>query len=306
MRSYAQAIYDALASLYSNIHSSVKKEESFVCTDLRIILSDCLPSLIPLGSHSSSQVYVLLSSIFPSLKMVDVPRLDGEVLHPLSTFTMWDYLDPNPTPQGSPDWQEINNPVLVFLNNLLPPLVNYHLAGEEIVINPYTKKKETITKARKFSEYILDRRYRVFAIITSIGRKPTTLTSTGGGHYISYFRIGDTYYKYDDMDPSLHKMETHGLPKALFRDTDRSRPELIFYENVSISKESIVLDQKVGNYHINLRTMMDGYQILFIVADNVKSVMALKKIRPRYQSQTGLTLMWRNTKDNIRSILEQI
>ena len=274
-RDYASRLQTALRETYNSItHDS----DAFECRNLRGVLAECIPAIRPLGryiEYNVSEVYDILTDIFPTLKLCNIPTIiknpilettRREIIGDKTMFQMWDYIDPGNEVEGSiPLWEEVNVPVLVFQNGLVPPIKNYgsikseEISAEEKIPGEYINigrvidgvKKlvsvpkrgrvvKVISKARAFGEYIINDTYRLFAAVRSIGRRPRSIKEWGGGHYIAYIRPEtdpNRWYEYDDLGP-VWRLTYRGrgnegsLPKDTFIDMFMSRSELLFYQKV--------------------------------------------------------------------------
>lgn len=92
-----------------------------------------------------------------------------------------------------------------------------------------------IEKARKFEEYIIDNRYRLFGIINVHGSQKG---KGGGAHYTCYVRdksSPNSWYSYDDMGPTYSNIGN--LPEDAFREGNGKKPEMFFYELYNESKK---------------------------------------------------------------------
>ena len=267
-KAYAARLQTALREDYERV---IERKELFKCTNLRNVFAECMPDLKPFGDYNVSELYDVLTDIFPQLKLRHIPATivnpilkityDGEI-ETKTMFQMWDYMDPGTETEGAtPKWREVNSPVLVFQNGLIPPIRNYGSTKPEsiIVYGPipgrYTYVYRTIEgqwkkiavpklgprriiqrKARAFGEYIIDKRYRLFGIVVVQGPRPHSLAEWGGGHYVSYVRPkGDSerWYHYNDLGPIWSLASKDGsLPSDIFIDRPNKRPELFFYEKI--------------------------------------------------------------------------
>ena len=192
-----------------------------------------------------------------TLKKLPGKKLKRGDIEKKTLFQMWDFMQPIINEGSFPIWDEITFPVIVFQNGLNPPIKNYDsLISEKIVtwdIIPGEKKMvrrkvggkyinikvpqfgkvvKVQKKAQKFSEYIINGKYRLFAAVMIHGERPKKIGDFGGGHYTSYIRPKfqpEIWYKYDDMGPVWEQIGL-GAPDDIFKDKKYSRPELLFYQ----------------------------------------------------------------------------
>lgn len=271
-RALANKIRLALQETYRNMTQNTKP---FKCINLRGLFAQCLPELKTGGTftdYNVSEVYDMLTDLLPALKLKNIPatiynpaeeKFKEGVIEDKTMFQMWDFLDPS-TEGSLPLWREIDYPVLVFQNGLVPAIEDYssttpekikgygptpgkytfaekEVEGEvmQVPVPVFGEIITTYHKARSFGEYIIDGRYRLFAAIMNHGNRPS-FTGWGGGHYTAIIRpqfSPDEWYDYDDLGPSWTKTSSENgvgrLPLEVFLDTQRDRPELLFYEKIS-------------------------------------------------------------------------
>lgn len=290
--------------------------EQIECRDVRKLLADCMPELKGKSgytSFSSSEIYSAISSIFPHTRMRDIPTLliteDDEVVTETtrSTFTMWDFMDPDVKNKGEhPLWEEMENKVLVFQNSISPPIEvfnsnedEYHIVygpipgkiqeierdGKIVEVPEFGEIEEKYSKRDVFEEYIIDGKYRLFAVVMHHGNRPTFEWS-GGGHYTAYIRpVTDPtkWYFYNDTGPDFEMTRGGRIPDECFEDTGDTRPEMFFYEKI-MPIETLVQYRN------------DGYVLLFAVdhTEDMRLYQKMKSLSPRYTSKIeGGILVWR-------------
>lgn len=225
---------------------SLRKGGIGMCSKIRSLLTKCLPEM-GMDSYNSSEIYSLISDIFPSIKIPPVKvgyyknrKLDNVFNSPSQAlFQMWDYMEPPPEDGPRVVWDNLireGPEVIVFQNGMSPPIEHFNSTEPEKVRVWDEKLQKPVfklqTKSKKFSEYIIGKKYRLFAIVYIIGGKPTIEGHWGGGHYTSMFRWygNGEWYNYDDMSPSWKK-----IPDFTDDYLDSGRgifPELFFYERI--------------------------------------------------------------------------
>lgn len=197
--------------------------EVFQCNTLRQELGKCDPEIGKGDAYTPTEVYAIFSLLFPKLQVYFPPKIvvreDSEGnLEPAketveitqkTTFSDLEYFPVSIReygPQGPGSfyiWDDINEPILVFHN--------------------------TGTNPNKFTEYIFNKRYRLFGVVMSRGLVSKTME--GGGHYNAFLRIDDHWFFYDDMLPRLDRLER--LPtKEVFEVGKRHIAELLFYQRI--------------------------------------------------------------------------
>jgi hypothetical protein len=219
---------------------------SFMCTSLRKYLVLTNPKMITkkysYKTFTPGEIYSTLCNLF-QLLIYDVPTIvGGKISHRrMSMFMMWDFINPK-IDESSENyaWDSIDSNFLVFQLGVYPRLHDYvNSQIEEIEIIKYVEgvpkryiKKQK--KARVFSEYILNGKYRLFGAIRNIGNIPSNPSSYGGGHYAAYLRPffdENMWYEYDDISPRFTRLGNE-IPKDIFLDGEYKRSEMLFYTKV--------------------------------------------------------------------------
>ena len=238
-----------------------EKKENITC-ESRLLISHKFPAIgnfkKGFGSFPVADIYSFFTDIFPDLKMWYIPtkiidskgKIKRSKIEERTTFLFWDFIEPSLSEGSHPIWEEIKSPLLVFQNGLVPPIKNYGEIGTEIIVTqglltPDSSEskpkfgfvKKQIEKENKFGEYIINDKYRLFAVIRNHGIRPITsgIHDFGGGHYTVYIRPifdVDKWYFYDDLHPFWVSTKKGVLPENTFVDDTVSRPELLFYEKV--------------------------------------------------------------------------
>lgn len=266
--------------------------ESIKCNDIRSLLYRCYPRMKRSGRwtvYSAPDIYGLIVDLFPSLATYFTPVIvkgeNGNEYKTIdidshSTFNTNEYHDGAINTIGKNYiWKEINTPLLVFQE------------GGMVMNN----------NRPKFQEYIIDNRYRLFGSIVLLGKfdaqnKGTTKTlQTGsyGVHYISYVRIGNIWYEYNDMGPTISPLKE--LPKRALQRETISLPELLFYERVEeyIPKENT-------NTLSNNKIIDDKLDYIIVPKNGTVSLFALDKFKmyDKELKNYGGKLL-KSSKDNI-------
>ena len=310
LKNYITKVQNQLKEIYKYILSN-KKERS--CTPLRKTLSRCLEEVGSSEQYNVSEVYSLLTDIFPQLKIHYEYKLSSKKKINYAThalFQMWDFVDPE-TKYKNIMWNKINSEVLVFQNGLIPFVKNYGSSSPEKM--KVGEDEFVINKKRSFSEYILKNRYRLFAVIQHLGKGPSVKENKKtSSHYILYFRLfnkidhdTDEWYVYDDIDPSLEKTENGKLPNDIFLSQAHKRPELLFYEKMG------EIDN--GDYSIKIVNRPDGYSYVMVTITMRDSSPSFKKIEgriknftPSYMSEMDKAYVWRVETDGSEELVELI
>lgn len=241
---YTQTLQNYIRNTFIQILNF--KKTSFMCTSLRQYLISTNPNMITkkysYKTFTPGEIYSTLCNLF-QLLIYDVPTfVEGKFSHQrLSVFMMWDFINPEIDEKSQNYvWGSINSNFLVFQLGVYPRIHDYgNPEKEKIVIikyvngvpKKYIKKQK---KARIFSEYILNGKYRLFGAIRNIGIVPSNPSMYGGGHYTAYLRPffdKDTWYEYDDISPRFTELGNE-IPKDIFLDGKYERSEMLFYTKV--------------------------------------------------------------------------
>ncbi len=254
LRTLTQKIQTQIKKDYATLHT---KRESTVCTQLRSLLAECVPSMRPKGKwvmFNTGATYDALVMVFPDLA-IDIPYhihrwsslvndyiTDSVDYVTEASLTVWDYMDPLTDIEAQSDYKEIrwdliDSPVLVFYNGGTPRVRNFitpgveksyvHLRGDRG--SGVQKYEFDITKARVFGETIIDDRYRIIGVVTLEGVSPV---SEGGSHYTAhYLGTDNNWYYYNDIGPTIVKVD--GLPMdGVWLERGQKMPSMYFYQRV--------------------------------------------------------------------------
>ena len=223
-----------------NLYVSISRKEIQVCTNLRLILNQCLQELKVNNlwvTYSPDLIYSTLCDLFPSMK-ITIPyvlNIEGpegtKGLEVSSHFSMWDFMDPAPIKDFL--WDTSNSEVLIFNNTGIPPIVRYNSTDPE-----YSNiLGSTINKKRAFGELILGDKYILIGVITLLGY---TLGTEGGEHYICHYlnKDGDWNY-YDDL--YLTDIPIQSLPiEGVWEYSNGKLPYMYFYQKAESFKIDIL------------------------------------------------------------------
>ncbi len=187
-------------------------EGSLKCKNIRSLLADYLPDLKPYRSYGVSEVYDIITDIFPKTK-ISIPLSNGNKLD-VSSIMFWDYISQD----DSISWNKINSGSLVFRNGFVPLIKNAGNKKDEITDGMLIEKQRIFKQEIEFQET-----YSLTAAVMHHGSR----NEGRGGHYTAYVKRADNWYEYDDTGPYWTSID--GLPDDIFKDTGKSRPELLFY-----------------------------------------------------------------------------
>ena len=155
----------------------------------------------------------------------------------LSTFAMWDFLDPLTNIGKGSDYKEIRWDLLrargiVFYNGGTPRIKRLNSKGLEKGVNiidgvtyPFS-----VNKIRAFDKTIMNNRYGLVGVITLQGVSPT---GEGGSHYVAYFLGGDQkWYYYNDLTSRI--VEIKDLPNdGVWVENNGKMPSMYFYQKIA-------------------------------------------------------------------------
>lgn len=256
LRKIAFSIQKEMQRYYESV---IVEHEHGQCSNIRQLLLKCLTDMKENGRwvfYNVSTIWNTFCSLFPRLlqsvyaRIVDpttkITKIGKPGLISRANFTFWDFLD---SYRDADDkyteilWEELENSrdnyLLVFQNGGYPAIKYYNKEGEEIVKSrKYVQEgKRTkivvenikVFKKRKFSEYILERKYRLFGVVLLHG---VSVGEEGGTHYTALVREGNKWYEYDDVGPK-YKYISEKVPETCFQEIGRTKPELYFYGRVS-------------------------------------------------------------------------
>jgi len=229
----------------------------FIACSIRSILGSLDNNINSGEQYEPFMVYGVLSNLYPHIKLSRVPTIrkrNGKwkrkenVTHEnrIVAFPMDDYvtLDINSPRKGViPLFEEITKEDhLCFFIHHPPWLKRLNELGDEFItstsydkLGQSTEETTKVTKVRKFEEYIMKGKYRLYAVILHSGNTPKNLSEASFGHYtllVRPFFDRDGWYYYDDLTPSFGKVASGSVPNNAFLDTGRRRPHMLLYEKL--------------------------------------------------------------------------
>lgn len=266
---FGRQLQMALQTEYKQLFDHEGSNSSLRCTNTRNLLFQCLPGMKSSRGRwvifDARITYQMFADLFPIWK---IPYLEAiynlrdpeprswrikTPAEPEAFFQMYDFVTENldlyakreipyvseeNTAQRAILWDTINHPVLVFQNGGTPVILRWNEIGIEtnptFLYNTATGRrrcvKQAVMKVRRFDEYILDRRYRLFGVIHVHGTE--MCSDDSGTHYTAYVRNGNDWFSYDDLGPRFERFQS-GLPQHAFYDVNGRKPEFFFYERLS-------------------------------------------------------------------------
>ena len=244
----------------------ILKNETGVCTRLRILLNECITELKinnMWSIYSPEKIYDLFCDLFPSLRLdIQYSVNDTFAIGKVSFLTMWEFMDV----ESNVLWDNLMNETLIFLNTGIPAIRYYNKTGQEeteVVLGPDKKISSTVVKGRAFDEIILDK-YVLIGVIILTGY---TLGTEGGEHYVCYYRKGNGEWNYYD-DITLTDRPIDNLQnRSAFEYNDRNLPYMYFYQNLNTFKNDIQIKIKenINNKNRSIYTLaMESPRLPFI------------------------------------------
>jgi len=247
-------------ALLKEYNSLTSNNVSKKCINIRKEIMKIIPH--DYVSFSASEVYNALSDVFIGLR-TKIPRIaiggllkNAKIFQPISyellpMIPMWDFMDISNCEKGEGSviqWDLFDEKFIVFQNTLAPALKRYNDITSERTLDEYkteiTKKKvyNIHKKGRIFGEYILNKKYKLSAVIMQLGKRPSLINDFDDGHYTAFIRSKfsdnkDQWFYYDDLSHGEWDFIGDMLPETVFLDSNNSRPELLFYEKI-IKKKS--------------------------------------------------------------------
>lgn len=226
--------------------SEILTQKNITSLELRELLAEILPEIRPGGvwtTYVSSSIYGKLGDLFPI--NMDIPtqviKFQAGKYHPEKVswtkepmITFWDFMDTLENVGKGENykiirWDLIKTPILTFCNGLNGSIKKFNSLEPE----------NGIKKARVFGETILDR-YRLIGVVTLYG-------PYDAGHYVSWIKIGDDWWFYDDVSGNPVK---RSLPvSGIWEENGGATPAIYFYKNVN---------ERIGMLEIgNMDVIMD-------------------------------------------------
>lgn len=185
--------------------------------------------------HNVASIYNTICEVYPKL-CSEIPFLlkteKKELISmSLPLLTMWEYLKDSSKKRIL--WTKIKSDILVFYNGGAPRIKVFNTMETESTHNIISSLRgegmynSVSKKSRCFGETILDDRYVCVYIIMLQG---VTENSEGGSHYISYLKIGNKWWEYNDISPSFK--EIGDLPNSVWREEYGVMPSMYFYSRI--------------------------------------------------------------------------
>jgi predicted Ser/Thr protein kinase len=252
---YAQAVQRQLLNDYTSVFRDGHVD---TCSRLRVFLGQCNKTIASNEIYSAYIVYDLLSDIFPDLKISFTQRVNNKISkQSRGMFTFWDFMEDDSESPVRIEWNKIDSPILVFHNEMNPPIHYFNKIGvEKGIIHldgaeyPYEKEK-----VRAFGEKILNDRYSLVGIVMLEGIEAGR---ESGSHYTAYYKNSNKKWVYFNDVGMLR--EEDELPDSIWEMTYRM-PNMFFY-------------QKETNYKIIRRIGEGGQGVIYLVEkDGVKYIL---------------------------------
>ena len=121
------------------------------------------------------------------------------------------------------DHEENNAPYLVFNSTSTPPYREFDNTNDEMI------NDQVATKMNSFKEEMMfgSKRYRLVGVVVFYGSNSISYDEVEG-HYYSYFKKGETWYKYD----GLSGVKQRDLGIDAWQKTRKTSPDMYFYEEI--------------------------------------------------------------------------
>ncbi len=236
---------------------------TLTCHTIRDILRSIIPH--PLGNFGVSETFDALADIFLCMKTTNIPYINLQnnissayirnsfgMKFSAPFVSMWEFMDGDTIRSRLGRvilWDKFESPFITFQNTLAPHIKRFSDTESEILLTNGEKNKHR--KSQCFSEYILNKRYKLVYVISHKSPKNSLET----GHYVVFIRpkFDDSHwYEYDDLRCGWIKLAT--LPDEVFLDNGWMRPELLYYEfnnehnyNKMVVNHAYYRDVFVGN-----------------------------------------------------------
>lgn len=170
--------------------------------------------------------------------------------HQTPAYPMLDFVKKHPVEEKTVIWDTVDDQILVFYIQNSPWVKRWNSLETEILDVPSynsentstaIKSREpktatvTIEKEQVFGEYLLNGRYRLFAVIVHTGKTQLSIKENFSGHYTALIRPffdENSWWYYNDTTPVFEKVSNKGVPPNAFVDTGNMRPHMFFYEKI--------------------------------------------------------------------------
>lgn len=284
------------------------------CNKIRDIIRMIIPH--SLGSFGVSETFDALTDTFPCMKTKNIPyvnlhntiatsyvREKSQSLFSTSLVSMWDFIDGDTIRSRLGRiiiWDNFDHPFITFQNTLAPHIKKFGNVSSEILST--NNKKNVHHKIQCFSEYILDKRYKLVYVISHKSPKE----SLESGHYVVFIRPNfdpKNWYEYDDLRKGWIKLDY--LPNEVFTDNEWMRPELLYYE-----KTKRIVSNVCNNIHNDIyRDVFMGKRVKLCVIYASKITIILYGDIPALtfcvhtpnivMSKQGICYKWKNISHSI-------